>query len=121
MHPLRKIFQKFEPVFGQAIGEETAAKETPEQLFDVVLRVLLNPSRWNGASVCYGLQSNQLAAAEFFKREHGEVIGDVRVPGLLHSTGRLKQRAGVLDASLHCCNYFVILLGWLPHQINKQP
>jgi hypothetical protein len=97
-------------------GEEAAPEETPEQLFDVVLRMFLSPSRRNRPSVDYALHSDQFATAKFFKRKHGKVIGDVRVSSVLDSTGRFQQRPRILDASLHRRRFVVV---WLDRRLHQ--
>jgi hypothetical protein len=86
---------------GQTSGEETAPEKAPEQLFNVVLRMFLSPSRRNRPRVDDTLHSDQFATSEFFEREHGKVKGYVRMPSIDDSTGRFQQRLGVLDAGLH--------------------
>src|SRR5262245_9446785 len=116
MDALSKCAEFFQPLSRDVFVNKAPAKKTPEEFLDVILAVTFRPCGRIGLSRRKGLDSNQFAAADFFKNKGREVKGDVMVSGGAHSFRRIEQRAGVVDARLHGVNGLLVNLSTRAHR-----
>src|SRR6185312_9713183 len=99
---------------------EAWTEETPEELVDVVLGMLVGPGRRHGFAGGDRPAGIQLALAQLLQGRRSQMICDICLPGLLYGLRRFYQMARAGHACLHreaCSRLFMLLSDVIRHGV----